>query len=368
MSLFYQIKSAESIYKLIRIASREFKKKYPNEDFKFKRYRIYEIDDLKNDLINKLELKDSETLSEVKTLSGLKDMAKMLNISGYSKYSSRDKEVLRDIIRQKLEEDKMGNRGGKEEKKEEEKRDPTLKAEWGIASILTFINKRKGVFLSEGKFGKAFSFPEGICKIVDFSGDFGFESFKWEVAISIKASEIGVGPSVIEQGICYSYDNHPTFGYIITKRLQPAFHVNSDKIFEKVRTLHKGGILHRDLSLNNVMMSMGEYVIIDYGLSLLFEGEVPKELRLLDYGYLFKKLNRLPYLEDKLSGEDYKFILQTINDPNLTEPLIAKYFPLKMLKSIGPGQARLYLNRVEFITKEIQEADKLLFKRYSETE
>lgn len=125
------------------------------------------------------------------------------------------------------------------------------------------------------------------------------------------------------------------------------------QLLDKVRKMHSYGILHRDLFLKNTMYKRDadtgsrDIRIIDFGMSIPFEKEIPKIFRALDYVNLLSDLS-IPslkqqcrtYVESYLGKKEMDQADQWINTHYTTcqsEYSLLKHIPLSWIELVGPA-------------------------------
>jgi len=123
------------------------------------------------------------------------------------------------------------------------------------------------------------------------------------------------------------------------------------QLLDKVTTMHKAGILHRDLFLKNTMYKKWndkkDIRIIDFGLSIAFERSIPKPLRAIDY------LNLISDIENEsLKSQCKRYICNILGRDAVkmgetwlrdhftkcsSEYSLLKHIPVKWIRMMGPG-------------------------------
>jgi len=360
------------------------------------------------------------------TMKALKDLVKEVNafvsqdkrITGYSKLLASEKEKLRSDMRKLLKSDKVpamkkieeepedsdseeenGRRGDTPLKRKDGKCLETSPGKIYSTTLERYINlkftdtivkhinelqcmSKFGVTdanqIAEGSYGSVFmaryNGKSVIYKHVDFE-TLKLESFRWEYAISQHAANIGVGPKVISGMLC-RWENEIAAGGIVLGECTKMKSLENDmkdlanfkKLMKVIDRMHKGGIAHRDLAERNIMKSGDNYVIIDYGLSLMYNGPVPHEMRVWDLAYLAREMDISKFLNQILPAKDIKLIgrLNGGNKNGLQynlplESLTIKHFPKEMIATLGYDQANYRINNANYIEQEI---DKLLQERF----
>ena len=128
------------------------------------------------------------------------------------------------------------------------------------------------------------------------------------------------------------------------------------KIFELVHIMHSYGLLHRDLFLKNVMYKINSdqtkvFKIIDFGLTIPFEDEIPIIFRLIDFLNLISEITNQDIksqcqeylvnmfgLENVLKAKEW---LNTHKDNCYSEYELLNILPEKVIKNYGPGTVDL---------------------------
>ncbi len=194
---------------------------------------------------------------------------------------------------------------------------------------------------------------EVLYKVVDLD-QFGENGFKWECIISEIAGKIGAGPKILMKAICH-FRGEPKFGIICMEKHDLLVRDNDPNAefegseYEKVRDmldlLHKHGIVHRDVVIENIAVSKNKFLMINYQFALIFPpGKVPTILQyndtflpmMMGFHYQYEK-----NLTEKEMGL-YRDYVDT--DPVDRELAAAKYFPDYMLKTLGVNGAYKYFD------------------------
>jgi hypothetical protein len=192
-----------------------------------------------------------------------------------------------------------------------------------------------------------------IFKVVKLPGLTGIDGFRWECIINERAAAIGVGPVVLEKSICLS-EKTPKFGVLVLEKCSPISttynfsEADCAEIYNLIDRLHQNGISHRDLGARNIMKSGNGFVLIDYGLSLAFDGPVPEEYEFWDHLYLSIDVDEYYNYLKSIKSDIYMSKLDKYMSDNVKlELLTVKHFPDYMLKTLGFDAATNYLNNVD---------------------
>lgn len=180
-----------------------------------------------------------------------------------------------------------------------------------------------------------------IFKVIKFPNRLGEEGFKWECVSTQRAGMEGLGPEVL--GV-YRKDN---LGILIMEECEPIkSNIDHEDIYNLIESLHDIGICHRDISFENIMKKDGNYVLIDFGLSLVFNGSVPKEYRVWDHAY-FSNMYSPKYKKYLIeAGKFTKQEIEKYKNVIFQESETVKYFPVDMLRTLGYDRASYYLHNV----------------------
>lgn len=194
---------------------------------------------------------------------------------------------------------------------------------------------------------------------------FMYNMFFAESIIAKFAGEHGFGIPIRSYFICQSDNpsnppNQQMNGIIIMDKFQHNIeHIQQDlnyydfiKIFELVNIMHSYGLLHRDLFLKNVMYKINPdqtkvFKIIDFGLTIPFEHEIPVIFKLIDFLNLISdvvnqniKSQCQEYLVDMFGLENVSKAIEWLNthkDNCYSEYELLNILPEKVIKNYGPG-------------------------------
>ena len=220
--------------------------------------------------------------------------------------------------------------------------------------------------LGEGSYGKVMPACDGqvctdVAKIISFdttrfTEKYRFNVFLVECAITQFAGEKGFGIPVKKYYLC----DEGQKGVIIMERFKrDLMEVRNEltwedmkQLLDKVRQMHSYGILHRDLFLKNTMyrrdaQGRRDIRIIDFGMSIAFEKQIPDVFCAIDYMNL---LSDLP--NEELRKQCLEYIGTYLNLKYLTqadewikthyttcqsEYSLLKHIPLHWIELIGPA-------------------------------
>lgn len=220
--------------------------------------------------------------------------------------------------------------------------------------------------LGEGSYGKVMPACKGdvctdVAKIVTFDFQrfpelYRYNVFFVECVITKFAGEQGFGIPVKTFFLC----DEGKKGVILMERFsRDLLTIASElkwedmkQLLDKVRQMHSYGILHRDLFLKNTMYKKDasgkrDIRIIDFGMSIAFEKEIPKVFRAIDYVNL---LSDLPESELKQQCKTYvasymgkKEIdkaeewIKTHYTTCQSEYSLLRHIPIQWIELVGPA-------------------------------
>ena len=411
----------------LKLLITELNRKLPgNQVIKgYSTYKLVQIEELRKLALSKLNFENGEAkeINKIDSLSGLKDMARLLGISGFSTFTSNRKEELRALIIAIMNEKKapsvisnkeitemtvnelkafaankgiyiksksnkaeiiqailkggIPNNNGEDQKKHVpglcvnrtlEKLTTSPYQEWkrltfaqlvsgSVPKCLEEMGLNSKKLIGRGSSGNSyfntFKGNPSIFKVVKFPGLTGIEGFRWECVINERAAAIGVGPVLLEKSICLS-EKTPKFGVLVLEKCSPISRTHNfseadcAEIYNLIDRLHQNGISHRDLGVRNIMKSGNRFVLIDYGLSLAFDGPVPEEYEFWDHLYLSIDVDEYYNYLKSIKTDIYMSKLDKYMSDNVKlELLTVKHFPDYMLKTLGFDAATNYLNNVD---------------------
>jgi serine/threonine protein kinase len=150
-------------------------------------------------------------------------------------------------------------------------------------------NIKVGDIIGHGYSGNVYNLKDDdkkVIKIVKLNVSFGryqniSKKINAEFSISKKAGKSGVGPIIYDTFTCCDPDNNCYYCIVMEKIHGTTLHDIIDssknkaeidgyksKVKQAIRKLASKGIIHRDLHLNNIIITTtGEVKIIDYGIS-----------------------------------------------------------------------------------------------------
>lgn len=213
-----------------------------------------------------------------------------------------------------------------------------------------------------------------VFKVVKFIDAMGFIPFKWECVAAERAAKIGVAPEIFEKYVCYDNKNYPKYGVIIMKRcgMIDEDYTPTD---EELRRMHgmimalaDNGIVHKDIATRNIMRNGDNFAFIDYGLALVYDGKIPKEMRIWDHFYLSSDIRAYYRFLRKHYSKAFMEYLDTLESPKVLESITARNFPSNMIETLAFDDAIKYLNHLtsEVPSKISSKVQKVLYDRYEE--
>lgn len=330
-------------------------------DKSIKGYSMSQIEELREIALDKdISIKE---LSEINSLSGLKDIARLIGIKGFSRFKAAQKEELRSLIISNVIKRNESSIIVEEKEYKENTKTSTLSEDWNNLEFDTETSSKclKGMGIvsknqiGKGSFGKSYAIiynnTPAIVKILKFPGYLRMEGFKWECIINERAANIGVGPEILDKKICMGKKG-PESGVLIMSRCTPlSKDITTEEcleLYNLIDCLHQNGISHRDIGLRNIMKNGNRLVIIDYGLALAFPGTVPEEYKILDHLSLAYDCKSYYNYLKSIKSEAYMAKMdEYFRDSVKRELLTVKYFPECMLKTLPFDIAANYLNNVD---------------------
>ena len=206
-----------------------------------------------------------------------------------------------------------------------------------------------------------------------YAKEYVFNIFFAECLISQFAGQRGFGIPLEKFFLCASEQQTSWFGpverlekgIIIMQRYEKDLEsIKHDldwgdmkQLLDKVTQMHNCGILHRDLFLKNTMYRLNDdgkkdIRIIDYGLSISFEQQIPRAQRAIDYLNLISSLKTSSPTRVSLYSTCYKYIEKCIGKKAVklanrwlhghyetcgSEHSLIRHLPTKWIRIMGPA-------------------------------